>query len=460
MIFQRIFAANCQPFTKMPGPNPIFPIGNLWDFLGKQDRPWEVIENYGTEYGKMSVFWMFNQPGIILNDAKLIEEVLCSRTQDFYKDEPCGALIPVLTRSSPNINNGDDWRRTRFSSPFTQPWIEGWRQNQMPHLVKFLRGWCQRMNTLTAATSVPLLNELQKCTFDCFSIATVGQQLSEVAYQDFMTLATEGSQRMLGIKKSKPELKSKGVATRQRFLRLLKDCYEKTASKPVDDAFDLLSLSLRNQVPLSPDELSAEMGNVYYGGCFSVPSTLVTMLYLLTQHPDELAKLIVAIRGINIDHDYDALLGCAPLDNALRETMRLLPSVPIFSRRVLPTDGTELGGQFLPQNTNLFISSWLLQRSTQYWEQPLVFNPDRWDNGVAEANPLGSDYFFPEGRGPRICLGAEYSMFFMKLVIATLLQTSRFECGAGQTYNAGQKFFFGVRMPAGLRGRFEPQNDR
>jgi cytochrome P450 len=202
------------------------------------------------------------------------------------------------------------------------------------------------------------------------------------------------------------------------------------------------------------------MGNVYYGGCFFVPSTLVTMLYLLTQHPDELAKLIVAIRGINIDHDYDALLGCAPLDNALRETMRLLPSVPIFSRRVLPTDGTELGGQFLPQNTNLFISSWLLQRSTQYWEQPLVFNPDRWDNGVAEANPLGSDYFFPEGRGPRICLGAEYSLFFMKLVIATLLQTSRFECGAGQTYNAGQKFFFGVRMPAGLRGRFEPQNDR
>ena len=81
-------------------------------------------------------------------------------------------------------------------------------------------------------------------------------------------------------------------------------------------------------------------------------------------------------------------------------------------------------------------------------------------NGVAEANPLGSDYFFPEGRGPRICLGAEYSMFFMKLVIATLLQTSRFECGAGQTYDAGQKFFFGVRMPAGLRGRFEPQNDR
>lgn len=121
MIFQRIFAANCQPFTKMPGPDPIFPIGNLWDFLGKQDRPWEVIEKYGTEYGKMSVFWMFNQPGIILNDAKLIEEVLCSRTQDFYKDEPCGALIPVLTRSSPNINNGDDWRRTRFSSPLTQP---------------------------------------------------------------------------------------------------------------------------------------------------------------------------------------------------------------------------------------------------------------------------------------------------------------------------------------------------
>ena len=457
MIFQSIFAANCRPFTKISGPNPIFPIGNLWDFLGKQDRPWEVIENYGTQYGEMSVFWIFNQPAIILNDAQLIEEVLCSRTQDFYKDEPCGALIPVLTRSSPNINNGEDWRRTRFSSPFTQPWIGEWRQRQMPNLVKFLRGWCERMNTLTAATSVPLLNELQRCTFDCFSISTVGQQLSQAAYEDFMVLATEGSHRMLGMTKPNPELKSNGVATRQRFLTLLKSFYEKAITKIDDKSFDLLSLSLRKQVTLSADELSAEMGNVFYGGCFSVPSTLVTMLYLLTQHPDELAKLVAAIRNIDIEHDYDDLLGCAPLDNALRETMRLLPSVPIFSRRVLPSDGTQLGGHFLPQNTNLFISSWLLQRSTQYWKQPLAFMPDRWNNGIAEANPLGSDYFFPEGRGPRICLGAEYSMFFMKLVIATLLQTSRVECGAGQTYDAGQKFFFGVRMPVGLRASFEPQ---
>ena len=97
--------------------------------------------------------------------------------------------------------------------------------------------------------------------------------------------------------------------------------------------------------------------------------------------------------------------------------------------------------------------NWLLQRSAPHWDRPLEFLPDRWGGGVAEANPLGSDYFFPEGRGPRICLGAEYSIFYMKLVLATLLRRWDIECGKGQSYDAGQDFFFGVRMPYGLRAR-------
>lgn len=453
MFFERIFARAFTPFASLPGPRPTFPVGNLLDFLGKLDRPWEVIAKYGERYGGMCVMWLFNQPSVVLNDARLIGEVLCHRTQDFYKDEPCGALIPVLTRSSPNINNGDEWARTRHQSPLTQPWDGDWLRRQMPAVRSVLRRWAERMTTITDHEAVPLQKEVQRLTFDAFSVATLGRELPDTAYDDFILLASQGSKRMLAPRRPAPDLDAKGQTTRKRFLKVLRDFYDTARANPNPAAFDLLSLALSNHSQLPPDELSAEMGNVYYGGCFSVPSTLVSALYLLTQHPEESQKLTAAIRQLDDDCDLESLLDCRPLDYVLREAMRLLPAVPMFGRRVLPTTATEFGGCRLPPNTNIWICNWLLQRTGPHWDRPLEFLPDRWGGGVAESNPLGSDFFFPEGRGPRMCLGAEFSIFYMKLVLATLLGHWDIECGQGQPYDAGQAFFFGVRMPLGLRAQ-------
>ena len=40
---------------------------------------------------------------------------------------------------------------------------------------------------------------------------------------------------------------------------------------------------------------------------------------------------------------------------------------------------------------------------------------------MVEANPVGSDYFFPFGRGLRMCMGAEISIFCMKIILASIL---------------------------------------
>lgn len=453
-LFRLIFSSTVRPFDGIPGPAPTFPVGNLFDFLTKQKCPWEVVTKYGQKYGPMSVFWIFNQPAIVLNDPALIREVMLSRTQDFYKDEPCGALIPVLTKSSPNINNGDEWTRTRRQSPLTQPWIGEWRGRQMSAVRHVLRDWAHRMTDTTAAEPVPMLVPARQLTFDCFSVATMGRVLPDVVYDQFMELASMGSKRMLTPRRPSPDLNTRGQETRQRFLGYLREAYDVAAGHPNPNAFDLLSMALSRGTELSPQELSAEMGNVFYGGCFSVPSTLVSTLYLLTQHPAEMAKLKAALQSVDDECDQESLANCKPLDYALREGMRLIPAVPMFSRRVLTTKATKLGGHLLPPNTAVWMSSWLMQRSAPQWERPLEFLPDRWSNGVAEANPFGSGYFFPEGLGPRICLGAEYSIFFMKLFLATLLKHWDIDCGHGQSYDEQQDFFFGVRMPFGLRASF------
>jgi cytochrome P450 len=88
---------------------------------------------------------------------------------------------------------------------------------------------------------------------------------------------------------------------------------------------------------------------------------------------------------------------------------------------VLKEKSTTLGDRELPPDTSVMVVTKSVQRSASYWKNPDTFAPDRWANGGVEANPIGSDYFFPFGRGPRMCLGAEFAMFCMRIILASML---------------------------------------
>ncbi|HSG69669.1 MAG TPA: cytochrome P450, partial [Planctomycetaceae bacterium] len=98
-LFSLIFKRRVQAMQGIPGPKPRFPVGNVLEFLGG-DWPWEVCARLGKDYGGISLLWLFNKPAIVLNDPDLIEEVLCSKMEDYYKDLPCTALRPVITSKS------------------------------------------------------------------------------------------------------------------------------------------------------------------------------------------------------------------------------------------------------------------------------------------------------------------------------------------------------------------------
>jgi cytochrome P450 len=52
-------------------------------------------------------------------------------------------------------------------------------------------------------------------------------------------------------------------------------------------------------------------------------------------------------------------------------------------------------------------------------------------------------------------MGTELALFTMKVFLATLFRSYRVEAGRGQPYDEGQRYFFGVRMPWGIRARLQ-----
>jgi cytochrome P450 len=454
-LFRLVHGRRMAPFLGVPGPEPTFPFGNLADFIPKRTRPWEVCAEYGRRHGSVCVFYLGGEPVLMLHDATLIEQVLETDRLSYYKDAPVAALMPVLTNSSPNINNGEDWARKRKANPLTQDYAKAWLAGLAGPMSRLLAARFAALAERSAVAPVALQEQVQRHIFDAFSLATVGRELGDQAYADFLAIATEGSRRMLSGMPFGKELGRKGRAARERWHGVFAACLEEARRDRSAGRIDLASVVVRMGTPLPDAAIHAELGNVFFGGDFSVPSCLVTAAWCLTQHPEQAARLRAELQALPDDPGAEAIEGCVQLDHVLRESMRFRSAVPILERRALPDRSAALGGLTLPPNTLIFISNWLLHADRVHWPDPDRFLPERWGNGVSEANPVGSGHFFPLGRGPRMCMGTDLAMFTMKVFLATLYRSYRVEAGRGQPYDDGQRYFFGVRMPWGIRARLQ-----
>ena len=164
------------------------------------------------------------------------------------------------------------------------------------------------------------------------------------------------------------------------------------------------------------EQLRDYCAGIYPGGSISVPSAIVNALYLLSQNPHQLANLLDAIDDLNREHiTYESLTSCLPLEQVMREALRLAPPVPFFTRNVLPDRSVNLGGYDIPAGTQLFINNWAIHRNPAYWANPEQFLPERWDRATIEAKPFGSKYFFPFGRGKRACIGQNFCRVFHQI---------------------------------------------
>ncbi|MEZ6017080.1 MAG: cytochrome P450 [Planctomycetota bacterium] len=464
-LFRFVYRARYRALAGLPGPPPSFPFGNALRFKGR--RPWEVCAELQSEYGGVCLVWLMGTPVVVVNDAEAVERILESRRSDYYKDGPCPALRPVLTMSSPNINNGEEWRRKRAASALTQPWAGAWIAAQLGPVTAHLGREAAALAARSATRPEPMLPLMQRWICDLFSIMAIGRPLEDERYRDFLELATRGSVRMLSNKPFGPELDEAGVSARGRWQGLFRAAIERAQrdGSRAPERSDLVGFTRAHGTSLSMDDEAAELGNLFFGGGFSVSSTIVHALWQFTHNPEAARRLTAALDDLgDVDcaKDFARVDGCVALDRFVRESFRVHPAVPLFTRRVQEDGATELGGVTLPGNTMVFLTSWFLHKDPAHWHgpgrsSPEAFDPERWDAACIAANPLGSGHFFPMGGGPRMCLGWELALATIKMTLFSLLRDWDVEVGLGQPYDAGEELFFGVRMPNGLLARVRPR---
>ncbi len=186
---------------------------------------------------------------------------------------------------------------------------------------------------------------------------------------------------------------------------------------------DLLGLLLDSG--LDDGAIRDELVTMVIAGHETVAAALTWTLMLLAEHPDAqdvVRRELVALgRPVSmLDHRERIPATRAAIDEALR----LYPPAWAISRRSLGPD--VIGGVEVPAGTLAIISPWLVHRRTASWSAPETFRPERFLDPAA-----GRTAYLPFGQGPRLCIGRDFALGEMAVVVSRLLLTHRVDLPDG-----------------------------
>uniref|UniRef100_A0AAT9UTP0 Cytochrome P450 4NU1 short isoform n=1 Tax=Maconellicoccus hirsutus TaxID=177089 RepID=A0AAT9UTP0_MACHI len=214
---------------------------------------------------------------------------------------------------------------------------------------------------------------------------------------------------------------SKNVITSRR-----KELLEKTTPTPTSETKNKPFLDfLLTESNFTDDEIHSEVKSFMFAGHDTTTSAICFCIGQIAKHGDVQDKIYDEIIQIFPDGESYAniqnLNKLKYMENVIKETLRLYPTVPMIGRTILE-DVVLPSGQKLPANSNINIFIYSIQRNPEIFENPDEFIPERFNDEKLKQYPYA---FIPFSAGPRNCIGQRLAMMEIKMTLATLLRSYR-----------------------------------
>ncbi len=198
---------------------------------------------------------------------------------------------------------------------------------------------------------------------------------------------------------------------------------------------DLLSVLLNLQdedgTKMTEQQVRDEVMTFILAGHETSAHSLAWACLLVTQNPEVEAKLVRELETVlnGRPPTYEDLLNLQFTEAVLLEAMRMYPAAWVLAREAV--EDCEVGGYPIRTGETILMSPWVVHRDPRFFEEPEVFNPNRWENGLAKR--LHPYVYFPFGGGSRMCIGKAFAMMEMVLILASVFQKFRMTLLPDQT---------------------------
>ncbi len=194
----------------------------------------------------------------------------------------------------------------------------------------------------------------------------------------------------------------------------------RASNKQHDDLLDmLLHAQYEDGTSMTNDQLIDEILILFVAGHETTANALTFTLKLIAQHNEVLKKVEAEVEQLS-QQQVSPLQELSQLNYikcCVEESMRLYPPAWITDRVNVEDD--DMGNYNLKKGTIVGASIFEIHRNKEYWSNSEQFKPDRF---LEENRKKILPYYMPFGAGPRLCIGNNFAMYEMMLVVKAIVK--------------------------------------
>lgn len=380
------------------------------------------IQHMGKTYGDISRAKGGPLYFVFLSNPDYIEHMFLHR--DVYVKINEGGNLKYLLGNGLLTSDGDFWlKQRRLIQPlFHKQRLQGFVQKIANCTTDMMKGW-----EATGLNNINFYREMNQVTLDIVGrtllstdlkgdFATVNKALTAV-----LESVNRKRGRLLRIPQWMP-LPSQIRLSRNR--KVLEDTItdiinkRKTSGEHFDD---LLSMLIEvedadTKERMSDKQLRDEVLTIFLAGHETTANALAFTFYLLAKHPEIKKRVQDEIKTVldGKELSYDLLNNLHYTTMVIKESMRLYPPAWVTVREASRAD--IIDGFEIKYNDKIIVSPYAVQRSEKYWSEPEKFDPERFSPERIKSIPRFA--YFPFGGGARLCIGNNFAMMEMQIILS------------------------------------------
>lgn len=419
--------------ARPPGPSGSVLLGNVVEF-GRNVNAF--LARCEREYGPIVRFRMAHRTAFLLADPEFNELMLLKNYRNFIKHQMFFRRTRAVFGKGLLSTDGDYWRRERklCAPAFSTERINAYGEIMSRYAREMVSQWQDGDSRdiypdMRAVTAKVVAQALFECNI-ASDIDDVGEAMIELA---------DGITERMFNPLVPPDWTPAPSARRYRrsvarIDALLGRFIEEHRQSNLDERRSLLAMLMQARdedgQPMSDQQLRDEAATLFLAGHDTTATAMAWTLLLLTQHPtwqaavqDEVDRVLCGRAPGTADVPTLEKTGWV-----VREAMRLYPPVPLIARQSV--EDCDIGGYRIPGGSLLYICPWVMHRNPRFFDEPDAFMPERWADNLEGRLPR--NVYLPFSGGPRICIGARFSMMEATLLLANFMQAFSFRFAGNQ----------------------------
>jgi cytochrome P450 len=406
-------------------------------------NPVHVLSKYNEQYGDTFRFYLGGiKEAIVTINPAVIQHVLKTNAENYQKSEIQVKRMGHFLGKGLLTTHGEAWRTQRrlIQKGFDRKQLDALSSIMQDSLAESLRDFDRQIRV----GPVDIYPQLMKMTFAMVARSLFGARLKDEdidLVSNTICTVQEFIVRQTIQPYMNPWFEASGELRRHEEMRaradgvLMEYIKQRRNQAPGNDLLqNLMDARYSDGEGMSDEMVLSESMQLLVAGHETSSNGLSWLLYLLSSRPDCLERM---------RQEFDSVLGDAPLSHAdvpkfefttqvIQEGLRLYPPFWMIDREAVADD--RVGDIEIPRGSTVIVYVYGAHHAPNYWESPESFAPERFIKGSEKQRTPFT--YLPFGGGPRVCIGNQYAMLQILMILSDVLRRYDFQLVPGQTIEA------------------------